>query len=392
MNTQDKTKTILTFTIMAMVVFAGPAMAALEGELGILDVSGTNPATSAPWADGDQYRFVFITSTDQEAIALDISHYNALVQGLADAAGLGDAAWNCIGSTTDGDAAGAIDARDNTSTNPEDPNDPDCPIFLLDGSTVIAVGNVDLWDGEILSTINIDENGNMKVSWPFTGTQLDGTTSAGKPNTTGGPLGTVGQVSQGNSGMVDQWIWRAWTGDPPTTLHPFYAMSEPLTVGEDDPTVPGVDAGPDMLTWTDEPVQMDATVVNNLEPTPLEYAWLAETTDTNVDIVLTPNSGDPLTSTDPAPIVAITKNDSGDDPVTVKLTLTVNNQGLTNYKSDLMFIDVYDDACAVANAVAPVTYDEGDINEDCNIDLKDFAVLAADWLSDYALSEPIPKP
>jgi hypothetical protein len=98
---------------MAMVAMtAVSANAEVVGELGILDVSGTNPATSAAWAVGDQYRLIFITSTTTDATSADIATYNAFVQGVAAAAGLGDATWNMVGSTV------TVDARDNTGTNP----------------------------------------------------------------------------------------------------------------------------------------------------------------------------------------------------------------------------------------------------------------------------------
>ena len=202
--------------------------------------------------------------------------------------------------------------------------------------------------------------------------------------------GTASQVSQGNGSLTTTWIWRINTGDPPALTHPLYAMSEALAIGGVDPTTPTVNVGPDMITWSDELVPMDPDVDNN-GGTSLEYAWVAETTDPNVAIVLSPNSGDPLASSDPAPTVTITKIDSGGS-VTVKVTLTVNNQGSTNFKSDFMFIDVYDDACAAANAFSPMTYDKGDINQDCITNLKDLAEMALTWLNDYRLSGPVVKP
>jgi hypothetical protein len=45
---------------------------------------------------------------------------------------------------------------------------------------------------------------------------------------------------------------------------------------EDDPTAPDVDAGEDMITWSEEPVKMDPNVVNN-DVTPLTYLWTAAT-------------------------------------------------------------------------------------------------------------------
>ena len=55
--------------------------------------------------------------------------------------------WRAIASTP------AVDARDNTGTNPASTG---VPIYLLDGSTVIANSNADLWDGNLLNPLNVD--------------------------------------------------------------------------------------------------------------------------------------------------------------------------------------------------------------------------------------------
>jgi len=213
--------------VLALAVFAGPAQAAPVGELGILDVSGTNPATSATWALGDTYRLAFITSTDTGTIGsdgnamTDITEFNAHMQGLADDASLGGT-WKVIGSTS------LVDARDNTSTNPT--VEVGCPILLLDGTTIVADNNADLWDHSVQHIINQTETGATKSHWPHTGTYWDGTNAAGKPSSGGGPLDSTGNIAQGNGSSTDEWIWRMWTARPPTEELPMYAMSDTLTV------------------------------------------------------------------------------------------------------------------------------------------------------------------
>ena len=63
---RNRTKYVLALAVVALAVFATPPQAgALEGQLGILTpgtLAGNNPATGAPWAVGDNYRFAFITS------------------------------------------------------------------------------------------------------------------------------------------------------------------------------------------------------------------------------------------------------------------------------------------------------------------------------------------
>ncbi|MCK4294803.1 MAG: PEP-CTERM sorting domain-containing protein [Planctomycetes bacterium] len=202
---------------VALAVFAVPAQAS------IVVPSGTNPATGNPWANGDEYRLAFITSTNPGATLADIGAYNALVQGLANAAGLGAADWFVIGSTS------VVNARDNSGTNPSSTG---CPILLVDGTTVVANNNADLWDGSIQNIINQTEAGDTKAHWPFTGSYWDGSLSTGKPNTGGGGLDSTGEVTQGNGSVVDQWVWRQWTSDPAATALPLYAMSEVLVVPE----------------------------------------------------------------------------------------------------------------------------------------------------------------
>jgi len=218
-------------TIAVAVTFllgaATAAQAELMGELGILDTSGNNPATGAPWTQGDQYRLAFHTSTDQRttAVSTDISTYNAWVQGVAEASTVYDlsgATWKVIGSTAD------VAARDNTSTNPE-VQGAGHAIFLLDGSTVVANDFDDLWDGTIQNPIGITELGTEWTHWPFTGTAQDGTPAPG-PGANYGPLGSTGQVNQGQASGTTTWITRAWTGAGATSELPMYAMSDPLEV------------------------------------------------------------------------------------------------------------------------------------------------------------------
>jgi len=183
---------------MVLVVFAGSAQAVIE------------------------YRLAFTTSVPRDATATDIAVYNAYIQNLATAAGLPGTDWRVIGSTAQ------VDARDNTGTNPN-VDGVGVPIYLVDGITKVADDNADLWDGDIDHIIDQDENGGTGYPhlWCYTGTRPDGTKSPG-PNNAGGPLGNVGEVSQGNGGLVDTWIWRQWTSDPHTTILPLYGMSEIL--------------------------------------------------------------------------------------------------------------------------------------------------------------------
>lgn len=264
-------KRLLIVLAVAMAIITGAVEAAIPVP------TGTNPATGNAWAIGDHYRLVFITSTNGtwDADKQDysgpgspegwtIADFNGHVQGLADAAGMGEANWFVIGSTAD------IDARDNTNTNPTVADDNDgngvgVPILLVDGTTVVSIDNADLWDGEVQNTISKDENGIAKDSWPFTGTGRDGTAATANF----GPLGQVGgNVNQGQSSVTTNWIHRAWTGDPPATALPLYAMSEVLFFGTPVKNVSPVDKDENVepsselpLRWTNMDPNAPATSV-----------------------------------------------------------------------------------------------------------------------------------
>ena len=224
---------------------SGTLSAAGIGQLGILDTSGINPQTGLEWAPGDTYRLIFVTSTTTDATSTDISTYNAFVQGVANAAGLGSVSWSAVGSTA------TVSARDNTGTAGPGGS----PIVLMDGITVIATDNADFWDGIMVTLVGagnnpvtgdpsvdhgrgiyLDENGVDQGADDrvFTGTNGDGTAS-------GQPLGAVGNVSTGSMGSgfpAIFWGWNAgestrWTQDfsvAGTGQQEMYAISETLTV------------------------------------------------------------------------------------------------------------------------------------------------------------------
>jgi len=213
----------------ALALMTAPlAHAAGTGQLGILDTSGTNPNTGLEWAIGDNYRFAFVGSVDRDAQSTVIADYNTWAQDLANASSLNigggqGVTWNIIGSTS------SVDARDNTSTNPNADGTGES-IFLLDGLTSIATDYADLWDGAISNALNLDENGNSKdPKFGFTGTFTDGTRVSDHNNR--GSLGSDDGKGVSQSGSkVSEWIYRAQTSAGADTALPMYSMSETLTV------------------------------------------------------------------------------------------------------------------------------------------------------------------
>jgi autotransporter-associated beta strand protein len=228
-----------TRVLFALLLTAGVVAAAETSELGILDLAangGINPATGLKWEAGDKYRFAFCSSEFYGApTSSDIADYNTFVQNLGDASSLNigvaqGVTWKAIGSTP------SIDARDNTSTNPNDDGTGEAT-FRLDGITVIANDYADMWDNTLVNAIMNDEEG---VRWrgdtdwapygsTWTGSHNDGTGLAGYE------LGSGGTVEFGLAqfASINAWIRRGATADT-VTNNLLYALSDPLTIQGDD--------------------------------------------------------------------------------------------------------------------------------------------------------------
>jgi hypothetical protein len=231
---------------------------ALTGQLGILDVAnangGINPATGLPWAKGDTYRLIFVTSGTTVCDSADIATYNAFVQGLADAAGLGSVTWKVVGSTA------AVAARDNTNTNPGVDGVGE-PILRMDGTFIIANNYADLWNGinnshvagENYLSVHLDENGVERVDERVrTGSDGNGTASTDAGRVLGGSAEATPRVTTGSNFAPDfygglggnNWM-RDWSEDAASAGR-VYAMSEPLTVRS-------TAAGGDFASWISNP-------------------------------------------------------------------------------------------------------------------------------------------
>jgi hypothetical protein len=371
MTTQNRVKTVLTLVAVAMAVFAGSAQA-LECQLGLLDLTkdygagaGNNPATGNPWAPGDPYHLIYVTSTLRDATSSDIAVYNAFVQADADAEGIGGVTWYVLGSTA------TVNAKDNAVITG--------PVFGIYDSKYVAVDATDLWDYIFPAASLI--------------LQLDG---EGKNAHTGTTTGGLSHPSRplGNAGNVEfEWTaWQNWAGanknGPATDLREMVALSEPLVIVSGDPNLPDVDAGPDMISWSGAMVALDPNVVNNDTNEPqgtLTYAWTAEPNgigDPNLDVAITGADTENAS-------VTITKTATGDVTV-VTMTLAVTLEGKEPV-TDSMTIDVYDDSCLAAIALGMEAFDITDLDQDCITNFTDFALMAATWLDDYALTGPVVK-
>jgi hypothetical protein len=144
-----------------------------------------------------------------------------------------------------------------------------------------------------------------------------------------------------------------------------------------------------MISWSGALVALDPTVVNNDTTEPqgaLTYLWTAEPSgigDPNLDVAITGATTENAS-------VTITKTEPTGDATVVTMTLAVTLPG-KDPVTDTMTIEVYDDACQAAKAAGPVELDPTDIDGNCITAFPDFALMAATWLEDYTLTEPVPK-
>lgn len=189
----------------------------------LLVVSAPEAASAAPMTipsglnPGDQYRLAFVTSTGHDAMSADVADYNAFAASLANAvpalSALGTT-WTVLASTA------AVDARDNTLTNPGLATG--VAIYNLGGS-LVAGNNADLWDGALQAPIQFDETGTSLSVVVHTGTDTAGqgipSSQLGEPGITAGySTATTSLWLTGQPG--DNWFFE-------TSL---YAISGVLTV------------------------------------------------------------------------------------------------------------------------------------------------------------------
>lgn len=169
--------------------------------------------------------------------------------------------------------------------------------------------------------------------------------------------------------QVDSYIYGAQHVNEPNVIEGDVFM---FYVTDDfSPTV--VIETPNMATWVNEPVQLDATV-SDTGDSELFIQWTAS--DPNA--VFSPSA----IVEDPTVVV-----DYAAGPVT--LTVTVWDALNPETDSDSIVLHVAADACDAAR-VAGVAgdYPMDLAGNDCVVDISDLAALVVDWLADYALTEP----
>lgn len=191
-----------------------------------VSTSHAGPVVPEGLQPGDSYQLVFVTAGTHQATSTDVETYNDFVnQQAALAAALTGTdvgvEWFAVAST------GTVDARDNAVVGA------DVPVYLLNGTTKVADGYNDFWDGSLDAAINLTQNltttGVFSRVW--SGTNADGTASLH-------PLGNVPKADTGLSSVS----YSSWIHDgfwyTTSESKAFYALSETLTVPDPDESVP----------------------------------------------------------------------------------------------------------------------------------------------------------
>ncbi len=205
------------FHATALTLFAAATTATAQ--------SFTHPADLAP---GDQYRILVVTDTTRDALSTDIADYNAFVAGeignVADLAAL-NVGWRALAGTA------AVDARDNTGTNPSAPGIQGVPIYLRDGQR-LADNYDDLWDGALAAAPNVTSSGAVTTGERvWSGGNQHGISFEPNRALGGAPTVLAGIPSQSSA------AWMFGNLLSPTDSRPLYALSAVIMVPFPQPAV-----------------------------------------------------------------------------------------------------------------------------------------------------------
>ena len=178
---------------------------------------------------GDQFRLLFLSSTDTDATSANIADYNTFIQNRA-AAGHADiqdyrAGFRAVGCTA------AVNARNNTGTTGAG-----VPIYWLNGSQV-ADDYADFYDGNWDDEANDkNESGNngpdtsLEVNYPVTGCDHDGTEAFfdGTSRALGRSRARIGVPN--NSHLISYGPLSSNINDTNTESRPMYGLSQVFEV------------------------------------------------------------------------------------------------------------------------------------------------------------------
>jgi hypothetical protein len=196
-------RTTLCFTILFASIIVGPVAHA-----GIVVPAGLNP--------GDKYYLTFVTQDWHDGFSANISDYNNFVQAQAaqnptlTGTDVG-VQWKAVASTS------AVNALTNLGLL-------EYPVYLLNGTTLVASGGTDYWDATHSGPTNLSQFLIDRSAFRAT----TGSTAFGLAYPSR-YLGNGGNVRNGNPPDLGG-TWASASEAQPGTAEPFYAVSQLLTV------------------------------------------------------------------------------------------------------------------------------------------------------------------
>ena len=170
---------------------------------------------------GDKYYLTFVTQDWRDGSSANINDYNSFVQAQAAQnpalTGTNEGVqWTAVASTS------AVSAITNLGLL-------EYPVYLLDGTTLVAAGGSDYWDGTHSGPTNLSQFLTDRSAYRAT----TGSTQFGSafPSRY---LGNGGNVRNGNPPDLGG-TWASASEAQPDTPEPFYAVSQLLTVAPVNP-------------------------------------------------------------------------------------------------------------------------------------------------------------
>ena len=379
MITQNKIKTVLTFAIMATAILALTAASASAGDITYVPITGDDDSGIST-----DNRYTHAIDFGDQPTGGGVATVNGVIfadGSVGDFPDIGESSQTIgTGSSTMPNNHGGDAAADDYLTD-GGMRDLVHDMIYNDATTVITLTGLSsetqyrlrlyhrVWSGTRPQDIGFDTDG---IGTDITGAEDTAVFFEDDATQPDPSFDTATQVYAFtydytlSSGVTTLTIYINQTG---TGTYHCYG----LTNEEAGP----VYAGGDMITIAGLVVPLVPKFTDDYTPT--SYLW---TTDApaGFTVVFDPSA------TVETPTVTITPDTPG-NPNTVTVTLLANGSD-----NDSMEIDVYDDACMAVKATGTAELDPTDIDANCITGLADFAELAEDWLYDYTLTEPAPKP
>ena len=182
---------------------------------GRLAEAGAMLRTPSGLSPSEHFRFAIVTDEGTTATSSTIADYNSFVNTQAGGATYNGnvVTWSAIASTDTVSAIGNVGQTQD-------------PVYLVDGTKVTTSTTTSgLWSGDLLHPINLDVSGMLTSAGEvWTGTNPDGTGTAGFTLGNPTPLAGVGSPTRSDNG------WVAIGSDLQGTSRVLYGISQDLIV------------------------------------------------------------------------------------------------------------------------------------------------------------------